>query len=151
MPGGFLFANADSVALGIMDNIILDTPSFTPMSCNQPELIGSRRCPRRSRLSHFKSYDCNVIDASTFQIEAAHFYIDLDQRFIGVCALKVRIDHSKIITALCIPLKQGILRVRNGFSVLCPGRIKAFHTHHRIFDLFQASGYINQSPPSSKV
>ena len=139
----FFFPDTDSAAFRVMDDIILDHPSFRPVHTQKRGLICRGRCPGTGCLRHLKSAYRNIISSDPYRIEAASAYIYLNQLLIRIYSLEVGIDGCVLIVHLRIPLVYGIFRMPDRFRILRPqaavpfgsfGWVLYFHQRLRLIE-----------------
>ena len=103
LPAGSIFAERNTHTFGIVYDIIFNDPALTPMRSDKSELLGCGRRPLRSRLTHNKSADGDIINSGRTRIEAAVPYIDLHRLFVGVMVMEIGVNIGIFIIRFTVP------------------------------------------------
>lgn len=109
IAGGFVFAQADAAALGIVDVVVFGDPPLAPVGANQTGLVTGGRCPGTGGVGHLKATNGDVVHAAGFGIEAALSYIDLNKLPVGIIVLEIAKQGGGISIHLRVPAIYGQL------------------------------------------
>ena len=139
--GGF-FADADTAAFCVVDDIVFNDPALAPVGAYKTRLVSGWRCPRAGGLCHLKAPHGDIIHTCLLWVEAAFAHIDLSQFFVRVSALEIGINICIIMVCLSISLMDGPLFIFDRFRMFCPRRVVPLCADLGIFHVVKGFGFI---------
>ena len=102
----------NTTGLSVVDTIVLDNPTLTPVRTNQAWLLSSRWRPRCCCLGHFKATHRDVITTNLTWIEHIWAHVHFNQMLWRLNIMKISINCRHIIRHFSKPLVLGTSWVR---------------------------------------